>query len=127
MRRLLIALAVLLVLAAGGELLFWRWAEGRLARGYSSWRDQAQAAGWPVEAGPPARGGWPLAASLTLPRPELRDTGGNVPGGLRWRADAVTLQSRIVGSRRSACGQTASSDCRRRARRRWSTASPSWR
>lgn len=101
MRRLLIALVVLLVVAGGASFLMWRWAESQLADGLATWRNAMHAQGWTVASGPPERGGWPMAADLTLP--DFAVTGGpEIPAGVAWRAARITLQVDLLQPRQLA-------------------------
>lgn len=77
----LIALALLLLL----DTAAWFWATGRMLRDWETWRSQAAAKGLRIQSAPPVRGGWPLAADITL-------GAAAIDGGLAgWRADTMTL------------------------------------
>jgi hypothetical protein len=90
-RRLWIILlaAPLLLLAAG--TLYWRIAVANLEVGFAAWEVQQRAAGWTVQHRPPVRGGWPLAATLTVPAMSLAGGSPSIPGGLAWSADRLVL------------------------------------
>lgn len=93
--RLLLALGVLLALAAGGHALVWRWMAQSLDAGFAAWASARRAQGWRVEHAAPVRGGWPLSATLTLPGFRLDGGAATLPGGLTWRAEALTLEVRL--------------------------------
>ena len=74
--------------------LVWRWTEQRLGAGYAAWAVERRAAGWTVEARPALGGGWPLAATLTLPNVALKGGESDVPGGFSWSAERAVLRIR---------------------------------
>lgn len=92
--RLTLAGALSLALLVAGHALLWRWMGGRLEEGFAAWAAARRAAGWRVEHAPPLRGGWPLAATFTLPNFRLSGGDGTLPGGLDWRTEAVILRLR---------------------------------
>ena len=85
-RRGLIVCALVVVCAVGLDTLAWWLAENWLQSGYSQFARDSAAQGWVIEAGTPERGGWPLAATLTLPGAAISD------GATVWRADRVQLR-----------------------------------
>lgn len=90
MRRLLPILAgcaVLLLLHAG----YWFWAAGALARGYERWAAERRQAGWLVASGTPERGGWPFAATLTVPQPRIEGGRALIPGGFAWSGERLVI------------------------------------
>lgn len=91
-RPALLATALLAIAAIAGHTLLWVWMCGRLEAGFAAWTAVREAEGWQVEHGTPRRGGWPFAASLTLPDFRLRGAAGFLPGGLDWRAEALALR-----------------------------------
>jgi hypothetical protein len=91
MRRLLIALLVLLLLLGAGHYVLWRRAEARLASGYAAWVTTMRAQGWAVNAGKPSAGGWPMAATLSVPDMFISGGREEIPGGLTWSADRVVF------------------------------------
>lgn len=66
-RRLWLILLGALLLLIAGDALYWRIAENRLDTGFFAWMEARRAAGWTATAGLPVRGGWPLAATLSVP------------------------------------------------------------
>jgi hypothetical protein len=91
MRAVLAALLLIAGLAAAHSIL-WRWMGGQLERGFASWVQQRRAQGWTVEHGSPTRGGWPLAATLTIPSLRLAATDATLPGGGEWLSEALVLR-----------------------------------
>ncbi len=85
------AALVLATLLVGLDTLAWFRLERSLDRRLDRFALAARAAGWRFSAQAGERGGWPLAASLTLLRPSLRGTGSPLPGDIAWSGDAVTL------------------------------------
>jgi hypothetical protein len=91
-RRLwIILLATPFLLLAAGTL-YWRIAVRNLENGFADWEAQQRAAGWAVQHRPPVRGGWPLAATLTVPALSLAGGNSMVPGGLAWSSDRLVLR-----------------------------------
>lgn len=82
--------APFLLLAA--DTLVWRIAAGKLEDGLAAWEAAQRAAGWTVQHGPPVRGGWPLAATLSIPAMSLAGRGPADPGELAWSADMLVLR-----------------------------------
>jgi hypothetical protein len=87
------------VLAAGvaaGHTAAWFYAIRYLESGFALWSTQRRAAGWEVTSGPPVRGGWPLAATLSIPDLVIgagpRDTPGHVTFHSERTVLALTLQ-----------------------------------
>lgn len=90
--RWLLGLAVPLALLGAGHAVLWRMVEERLDRGFHAWAEARRAQGWQVAHGTPRPGGWPLAATLTLPAPRLALPG----GGTEWQAEALTLRVSLL-------------------------------
>nr|WP_254453354.1 DUF2125 domain-containing protein [Siccirubricoccus sp. G192] len=90
--RGLLGAALLLALLAAGHALLWRWMGSQLQDGFTAWAETRRAQGWRVEHAPPLRGGWPFAATLTLPRFHLEGGGATLPGGMDWQAEALVLR-----------------------------------
>ena len=87
-------LAVTLVLAAvllGLDTVLWFRLERALNRRLGGFVVAARDAGWRFGAGSGGRGGWPMAATLTLIRPSLRGALPLLPGGIEWSGDSITL------------------------------------
>lgn len=69
--------------------LAWHLATRALAAYVADWAEARRAEGWRLAHGTPVRGGWPLAARLTLPAPQAQP-----PGGPAWSAEALALALR---------------------------------
>jgi hypothetical protein len=96
-RRALRLLFGTLLLVAGlgaGHAALWHWMAGRLEDGFTAWAQLRRAQGWQLEHGPPARGGWPFAATLTLPQFRLEGGHATLPGGMTWQAETLVLRLR---------------------------------
>ncbi len=99
MRRLLIALAVLLAVAGGGSFAVWRWAVGQMQTQWDAWSAAQQALGWTIAHGEATSGGWPLAAELSLPNLTISGLAADLPGGVAWSAERVTLRVSVLEPR----------------------------
>jgi hypothetical protein len=92
-RRLAVVLVVLLV---AGEAGYWRIAAERVRTGYQSWLAALVARGWEVSSGPPSIGGWPRAATVTVPNLTLRHSGPAIPGDVAIASAGVTLSVALL-------------------------------
>lgn len=86
----IVSLAVLVVL--GAATVAWYVATRNLMQGFADWQASLRQAGWQVEAGKPEAGGWPFAATATIPALAVSDRGRMVPGGMDWRAANLRLR-----------------------------------
>jgi hypothetical protein len=91
-RRWLLASALLAALLLGVDTLAWYWAEQRLRAGVAAWAETAQVRGWSAHWSEPESGGWPFAATLTLPDTRLSGGEAALPGGLDWQPGRLTLR-----------------------------------
>jgi len=91
----ILALALLLALFSG-HFLLWRAAAQRLEKNFSGWLAMRQRAGWTATTGQPTRGGWPLAATLTLPDVFLKSGDTLIPDGLTWSAERLVLRMTLL-------------------------------
>ncbi len=91
----IILLATPLILVAA-DAFYWRMTERSLEDGFAAWLSERRAAGWTATAQPPVRGGWPLAATLTVPGIALKGGDPEIPGGLAWGADRVILRVSLL-------------------------------
>ncbi|HEY1934697.1 MAG TPA: DUF2125 domain-containing protein [Acetobacteraceae bacterium] len=96
MRRWLwiVMLAVAILLAEDAAL--WRYATRQLQTGLDQWVAAQRAAGWTVKAGEPRTGGWPLAATLTVPDVAIDGAPRLVPHGVSWSAHRVVLRVSLL-------------------------------
>jgi hypothetical protein len=91
-RKLTIVLPCLLLAAlVAGHTAAWFAGSRYLETGFNGWVAQRRAAGWQVEAGTPVRGGWPLAATLTVPDLALSAGPQGALGRVSWRGERVML------------------------------------
>jgi hypothetical protein len=79
----------LLLLAA--DTLYWWIAVRDLESGFAAWEERARAAGWTARHGPTRPGGWPLAATLSVPAMSLAGPSPDIRGRLAWSAEHVVL------------------------------------
>lgn len=90
-RRSWIILAAIPVLLLGADVAYWQYAVSRLRTELQGWAAARRTEGWEVVMGQPASGGWPYAATVTVPNLLLRHTGLEVPGTVRWASASATL------------------------------------
>lgn len=81
--------ALLVVIGAAAHSAAWWFVTSRLEDGMPAFVAGAATYGWRVESGPPARGGWPFTATVSLP--SLKAT--RLLGGttVRWTADRIDV------------------------------------
>lgn len=87
----IVSLAVLVLLGTTATVT-WYLATRNLMQGFADWQAGLRQAGWQVDAGEPVAGGWPYAATVTIPAVAISDRGRMVPGGIDWRAASVRLR-----------------------------------
>jgi hypothetical protein len=83
--------SALLVALIAGHTALWFAATDHLSVGFDAWMARSRHEGWQVDAGPRQRGGWPLAATLTVPDLTLSGGAPHVAGRITWHADSVVL------------------------------------
>ena len=86
----IILLATPLILLVA-DTLYWLIAAGNLENGFAAWETGQRMAGWVSQHGRPERGGWPLAATLTVPAMSLSGLSPDNRGRLAWSADRLVL------------------------------------
>jgi hypothetical protein len=86
-----VVMAAVPALLLTADVVYWRVASERLRGGLQDWIAARRAAGWEIEAGPAALGGWPRAAAVSLPSLHMRHTGSDVPGDLDWSSSGLAL------------------------------------
>jgi hypothetical protein len=91
-RRLLIFGAAGLILLGVAHTLLWRAMAQGLDQGWRTWVQLRRSQGWRVEHAEPVQGGWPLAATLSLPRLRMQGGGHTLPGGVVFTAERVALR-----------------------------------
>src|SRR5689334_20296072 len=89
--RLWMILLAAPVVVLGADAIYWRIATRNLEDGFAAWVSARRAAGWTVQHQAPTRGGWPLAATLTVPGMML-SSAGEEPVSLRWSAERMVLR-----------------------------------
>jgi hypothetical protein len=91
-RKLRIILpCLLLATLAAGHTAAWLAATRALETGFHAWETKRRAAGWQVDGGTPVRGGWPVAASLTVPDLAIAAGPPGASGDVSWHAARVVL------------------------------------
>lgn len=95
-KRRVAALLGLVILLAVGDALAWLQMQHMLDRRLDRLVQDAARAGWQLQVASGRRGGWPLAASLTVAAPRLHGADGLVPGGVTWTGDRVTASLSLL-------------------------------
>jgi hypothetical protein len=95
-RKLWIVLVAAPLLLVAADTLYWRLAARNLEDGFAAWLAARRATGWTVTTQQPVRGGWPLAATLTVPVVSLTGGQPDFPAGLTWSADRLTLRVALL-------------------------------
>ncbi len=93
LRAVVAAAMVLATVLVGCDTLLWFRLERELDHRLDRFIRSARAAGWHVSVRAGSRGGWPLAATLTLRQPSLRyrTSGPDGAWAFAWSGQAVTL------------------------------------
>jgi hypothetical protein len=91
-RRLWIILLAAPAVLLAADTLYWRIAVRDLEAGFADWEHERRAGGWTVSHQAPVLGGWPFAASLTIPAMSLEGAAPDIPGGTAWRAERLELR-----------------------------------
>jgi len=91
LKRFLVLLILLLLVAGGAWTGIWYIVSGRLITHVLAWEQARQAEGWTIRHDPPRRTGWPMAAGVALANVSLSGGSAYVPGGMRWAAGSITL------------------------------------
>jgi hypothetical protein len=90
-RRYRVIVVAILLLLVAAEVVYWRIAAEQLRTGYHDWVAERVAEGWEVESGPLSIGGWPRAATVTVPNMTLRHAGPTIPGDVNGASAGITL------------------------------------
>ncbi len=88
-------LAVPLLLVAA-DSLYWFIVKRQLEDGFAAWVAQARADGWTITTGIPEVGGWPAAATLTVPAVKVQGGNRDILGGLTWVAERLVLRVSLL-------------------------------
>jgi hypothetical protein len=97
-RRWLIPLALIVVLL-GCHAAYWLIITSKLASGYEAWAAARRVERWTVTGGAPQRGGWPLAAAVTVPDFRLAGMAAGLPVEFSWRVASVVLRLALFDPR----------------------------
>lgn len=89
---IVLILVVLPALVGGVSFALWRWAEHRMARGFSDWETQMVAAGWTVRRGRSSSGGWPFAAEFSVEGLIILGGEDIFPGGVEYHGTRATIR-----------------------------------
>nr|WP_294520612.1 DUF2125 domain-containing protein [uncultured Rhodopila sp.] len=89
--RYWIVLAAVPAVLLAADIVYWRMASDRLRGGLKDWIAAQRSQGWEIESGPAALGGWPRAATVTVPSLHMKHTGSDLPGAFEWSSSGLTL------------------------------------
>jgi uncharacterized protein DUF2125 len=95
-KRWTAAILVLAILLTGADAFAWLQMQRLLDRRLDRLVRDAARAGWQLQVVSGHRGGWPLAASLTLLAPRLHGADQLFPGGITWSGDRVTASLSLL-------------------------------
>jgi hypothetical protein len=95
-RRLWIGLLATPLLLLAAVTLYWWIVARNLERSFVGWEAQERAFGWTDHHGAPARGGWPLAATLSVPVMLLSGGSADIRGRLAWTAETLVLRIALL-------------------------------
>jgi hypothetical protein len=84
-------LAVVPGLLLAADIVYWQIASARLRDGLQSWIALRRSEGWEVDTGRVSIGGWPQAATVTVPTLTLRHAGPDIPGTVSWASAGVRV------------------------------------
>jgi len=94
LRRLLLALLGVLLVATLASVVLWYWATARIAQGVADWTRAVAAQGWTVQSGAASRGGWPFAATVAFDAVAIAGGAPGLPVGYAAERVSVGLDFR---------------------------------
>jgi hypothetical protein len=89
--RYWVFLAAIPAALLAADIVYWRIASDRLRNGLQDWIAAQRSQGWDIDAAPATLGGWPRAASVTVPGLHMRHTGSALPGVFEWASSGLVL------------------------------------
>src|SRR6185437_7588782 len=95
-RKLWIAVLAVPLLLLAADTLYWFVARRQLEDGFTAWVAQARVEGWTIATGKSEAGGWPVAATLTVPAVRLQGGDRDILGGLTWTAERLVLRISLL-------------------------------
>jgi hypothetical protein len=95
-RKYWVILVAIPLLLMAGDLIYWRMAAERLRTGFQAWMSEQSAKGWEAGAAGLSIGGWPKAATVTVPNLTLRHQGKALPGDISLAAAGITLSVSLL-------------------------------
>ena len=98
-RKLWIAVLAVPLLLLAADTLYWFVAKRQLEDGFTAWVAQARVEGWTIATGKSEAGGWPVAATLTVPAARLQGGDRDILGGLTWTAERLVLRISLLRPR----------------------------
>ena len=91
-RKIAIFIVVAPCLLVAADVAVWQIAVRRLETGFQTWIGDRNRHGWSVLSSSQVRGGWPLAATLTITDLVIKGGEPTIPGGASWDAKQVVLR-----------------------------------
>ncbi len=79
-------------LLVAADIAVWQISVRRLENSFQHWIDDSNRRGWSVLSSSQSRGGWPLAATLTVTDLVIKGGEPTIPGGVSWDAKQVVLR-----------------------------------
>jgi hypothetical protein len=98
-RKLWIAVLAVPLLLIAADTLYWFIAKRNLEDGVAAWVAQARVEGWTITTGKSEAGGWPVAATLSVPAVRLQGGDRDILGGLTWTAERLVLRVSLLRPR----------------------------
>ena len=95
-RRLWTVLLATPLLLLAAVTLYWWIVARNLERGFAVWEARERGFGWTDHHGPPVRGGWPLAPTLSVPAMSLSGGSADIRGRLAWSAESLVLRIALL-------------------------------
>lgn len=95
-RKLWITLLAVPLMLLAADTLYWYLSELNLENGFAAWLAERRAAGWTANVEAPARGGWPVAAMLTVRDVSLSGGTPFFSGAVAWSTQRLTLRVALL-------------------------------
>jgi hypothetical protein len=91
-RRLWVILLAVPLVVLAADTLYWWIAARNLRQGFADWAALQRADGWTERNDATVLGGWPFAATLTVPAISLAGGGRDMAGTIAWSAERIVLR-----------------------------------
>ncbi len=91
-RKIAILIVAVPCLLIAVDVAVWQVSVRRLETGFQTWIGDSNRRGWSVLSSSQVRGGWPMAATLTVTDLVIKGGEPTIPGGASWDAKQVVLR-----------------------------------